>query len=117
MAEQGQEQQPARPERRSGRGGLWLLLTLACLLAAAALAAMALTGRTISAPDWVVDRVEARANAALSDRLTVRIGGLEVLVDPDFTPHLRLNDVRVVSPSRAELARLGDVRTTLDLRA
>ncbi|MFZ1728374.1 MAG: AsmA-like C-terminal region-containing protein [Albidovulum sp.] len=107
------QETPVRPARTRRHGGMWVLLTLSLLVALLGIAALGITGRTINAPDWLVDRVEARANAALSGRATLAIGGVEVLVDAGFVPHIRMRDVELFSSGGRRIAVLPDLRTTL----
>ncbi|MCB2093476.1 MAG: hypothetical protein KDE11_03630 [Rhodobacteraceae bacterium] len=104
---------PARPPRKRRSGGLWVLLTLMALLALLGIVALGVTGRTIEAPQWLVARVEKRANAVLDGQATVAIGGVEVLVDKTFVPHVRMRDVALFSRSGRRIAFLPDLRVTL----
>ncbi|MEZ5779342.1 MAG: AsmA-like C-terminal region-containing protein [Paracoccaceae bacterium] len=107
----GQATEKARPRR--GRGGLWLVLALALIALLAGVVTLGLTGRVIPAPDWIVRKIEERANLALAGQITARIGGVDLLVDGSFVPHVRLSEVTVFSARGARIALLPDVRATL----
>lgn len=92
--------------------GLWLLL-LAVVLIVLVNVGLGLTGKVISAPDWVVARIEARANAAFAGVVSARVGGAELLVDARFVPHVRLRAVELFAPGGARIAILPDLRATL----
>jgi hypothetical protein len=107
----------ARRNRRRPRwwvGPLSTLVVIALLVGVTAVTTLGLTGRTIPAPRWVVDQVEARANAALGGQARVAVGGIDALVDRDFIPRIRLKDVTLYAPSGARLATLPDVRADFD---
>ncbi|MEZ5731346.1 MAG: AsmA-like C-terminal region-containing protein [Paracoccaceae bacterium] len=99
--------------RRKRHGVIWALLTLAILLMVLAVVVLGITGRTILAPTWAVARVEARVNTLLDRQASVRIGGVDVLVDNGFIPHVRIRDVELLSPNGQQVAFLPDLRTTL----
>ena len=92
--------------------GLWLLL-LAVVLVILVNVGLGLTGKVIAAPAWVVERIEARANAALAGVASAKVGGAELLVDARFVPHVRLRAVELFSAGGTRIAILPDLRTTL----
>ncbi|MZQ89819.1 hypothetical protein GVY41_12435 [Frigidibacter albus] len=92
---------PPEPRRRR-RIGLWLLLSLALIVAASGFGVMALTGRPILLPVWAVERIEARINLAISSPEgsaagTLKLGAVELLVDERFVPRVRLRGVEIRS--------------------
>lgn len=111
---------PTRPARRAARrhrrrprwwsGPLRLFVATLLVLAAAVFAGLAVTGRPLPAPQWVVSQIEQRVNAALGGRVRLSIGGIRAIVDDSFVPRVRLTDVTLYSPSGARLALLPDVR-------
>lgn len=117
---------PARPSRRRGRLGLALVLSLILIAAGTVFGALALTGRTVAVPPRLVEMVEARLNASLAQPGTgsgsggvpadgsLRIGGIEVLVDDDYVPRIRLRGVEVYGRSGAPVALLPELRASLD---
>lgn len=78
--------------------------------------ALGLTGHVIAAPRWVVARVEARANAALAGVVSAKVGGLELVVDRSFVPHVRLREVELFTTGGQRIAVLPDLRATLKAR-
>lgn len=105
---------PPHRRLRRARLGLWLLLSLPVMIVAAVFAAMVLTHRPLSAPDWLIARIEARANAALSGRLSVRLTeGAAVIVDEGFVPRVRFRGVVLLRPDGRPLAVLPELRSTL----
>ncbi|RGP36056.1 AsmA-like C-terminal region-containing protein [Pseudotabrizicola alkalilacus] len=115
--------QPAarRPRlRRAGKAGLVLLIVLVVLAAVSVLGVLALTGKPIRLPEWSVAEVETRANAALQDVLpgaAVSVGAIEVALDPDWTPRLRLEDLRLLQGQGSTLLALPDLRMSFDAGA
>ncbi|MFN0115467.1 MAG: AsmA-like C-terminal region-containing protein [Paracoccaceae bacterium] len=112
---------PPRPRgRRHRRRPRWwsgpLKLTAAFVAAAALviLAGMSVTGRSLSAPGWIVGQVEARANAALGGQAMVSVGAIEMIVDDRFVPRVRMTGVTLFAPSGARLAQFPDVRAVFD---
>ncbi len=75
------------------RSAALTVLGLGLLGAAAAFAVLALTGQAIRLPPALVARIEARLDDGLPPRMQVDLGGVEVAVDDDWTPRLRLADV------------------------
>jgi hypothetical protein len=103
---------PKMATRRRGRAAVWLWLGLIALLGLAVFAVLGLTGRTIDVPDWVVARIETRANAALAGEAHLAVGGAEVIVDKTFVPRVRLRDVTFTTAKGARLAVLPDLRVS-----
>ncbi|MFP1646009.1 hypothetical protein [Pontitalea aquivivens] len=100
--------------RPRGRVGIWLLLSLPLIVAAMAFAVMALTHRPLPAPDWLITRLEARANAALAGRLSLRLAeGADLIIDEGFVPRLRFHGVVLMRPDGRPLAVLPELRSTL----
>ncbi|MCB2124520.1 MAG: hypothetical protein H6897_02270 [Rhodobacteraceae bacterium] len=92
--------------------GLWFGVALVALLILVNIA-LGLTGKVIPAPRWVVERVEARANASLGGVASARVGGVDLVVDRAFVPHVRLRAVELLAPGGRRIAVLPDLRTTL----
>ncbi|MGB5560188.1 MAG: AsmA family protein, partial [Paracoccaceae bacterium] len=104
---------PTVKARKRGRFGLWMLLSVALLALIAVVGVLGLTGRPLPAPDWVVSRIETRANGAIAGQGRVAIGGVELVVDREFVPRVRLRDVNVFTPGGVNLAQLPELRLTL----
>ncbi|MGD9918296.1 MAG: AsmA-like C-terminal region-containing protein [Paenirhodobacter sp.] len=99
--------------RPRARVGIWLILSLPLIGLAALFGFLMLSHQAISAPGWLITRIEAKANAALDGRLQVSLGGADVVVDEGFAPHVRLRNVLVKLPSGLPLAILPELRGTL----
>ncbi len=87
---------------------------LGVLIALAGIAFYFAIGRTIAAPDWVRDQIEARASIALGD-VDLRFDALDVVVDAGIKPRLRMSNVRLVSQNGAEIVAFAEVRAGLSL--
>lgn len=103
---------PARA-RRGSRLLRRIALALAVLAGLAVLAVAMLAGRPLPAPEGLVARVEARANAALDGQARVAVGGMELRIDTDLVPRVVLRDVRLAGPEGADLLHLPGVRLAL----
>lgn len=109
-----------RAGRRAGRAGLGLVFVLALFAGLGTLGVLALTGKPIRLPIWAVAEVESRANAALHSALpgaAVSLGGIEIMVEQDWTPRLRLEDLRILQPGGDTLLALPDLRLGFDPQA
>lgn len=126
MIDELQENHPKKPRlRRKGRKprrvhrrgfGLWQFLSTVILMAILVLAGLAVTGRSLIAPDWVADRVEKRVNSSLvAGRITV--GQILVQVSERGIPSLQLRDLGIFDERGAELIRLNDVGARISFRA
>ncbi|GAB4383481.1 AsmA-like C-terminal region-containing protein [Albidovulum sp.] len=113
MSEEAEATTARRRLSRRHRVGLWILVPLALSALAAGLLVLGLTGRTLAVPDWIVARIEARANTVLAGAATVRVGGADLLVDASFVPHVRLRDAVLFSAQGRPIATIPDIRTTL----
>ncbi|MCT8328592.1 YhdP family protein [Albidovulum sediminis] len=101
----------AKPVRRHLRWPVRALIfaVLTTLVFGAVVLALGLSGRAISAPHWVAEAIEARANAGLAGRATVQLGSVEAVVEAGFAPRIRVKDVELFSPSGRRLAMLDSV--------
>ncbi len=103
-----------RKRHRTGLGGRLFLLAL---VVAVIFGGYALIGKTIRLPVWAVAEIEARINTALAPALpdsAVAIGAVEVGVEEDWVPRLRLEDLRLLKPNGDALLALPDLRVELD---
>ncbi|MDP5346892.1 MAG: AsmA family protein, partial [Paracoccaceae bacterium] len=104
------------PARRPGRGlarsMMWSVLrTVMVLVVLVGLAGAALSwlvSRPIVAPDWLRDRIEARAAEALPG-LTLGFSDLVMIVDDGWTPRIRLRDVSLASADGLPIMSLGEL--------
>ncbi len=105
---------PARKRHRTGLG--WRLLFVA-LVFGAIFGVLGLSGKPIPLPVFLVAEIETRANAALSKALpegALALGGVELRVDADWVPRLRLDDVRLLKSDGTALLSLPEVRVSVE---
>lgn len=116
----------APPKLRRKRKLLWflsrhlfaaLVSTVIVVVVIGAVAFLAISGRPVNAPDWVVDKVEARVNDALAGQGRMDLRGIELTIDKGLVPRLRLRDMALWTKDGQSLVLLPDVRTTLDAAA
>ena len=95
---------------------MWLLLSLAALAALAGFGVMGLTGTTVRLPVWAVVEVETRLNRALAGvgDTTLSLGAIEVTVDADWVPRLRLQDLVLAHPGGGTILTLPEMRVAFD---
>ena len=112
---------PAKPRRKAKPhrwGVFWLMPTLIFLSLASLFAGLALTGKPIRLPVWAVAEAEQRLNASLREATgntaALSLGGAVFVVDEDWVPRLRLEDVRLLEQSGASLLTLPELRVALD---
>lgn len=105
-----------RRQARIGRGlGARLFLVLIAL--ALVFGALALSGRTVPLPLWMVVEVENRLNAAIAPAMpeaSVSVGSIDITIGTDGVPRLRLTDTRLLRGGGASLLTLPETRLTLD---
>jgi hypothetical protein len=107
----------AKPRKKRRRTGLGLRLLFLMLVFGAIFGVLGLSGKPIPMPVFVVAEVEARANTALAKALpgsALALGGVELRVDSDWVPRLRLDDVRLLKPSGEALLSLPEVRVSVE---
>lgn len=113
----GRGQRARHHARRAGRASLVLVLVLGLMAAVATVGLLAVTGKAIRLPVWVVAEVEARGNAILARDMPgagIALGGVEITIDPDWTPRLRLEDLRLLQGQGSTVLALPDVRVVFD---
>ena len=105
---------PPAPKRKAPRKPImprWLFWGRAVLVVAlwpvlfAIAAAAMIIERDISAPTWVVDRIEARAGDFL-DGATLEFGAISMRIRRDLHPTVRLYDTRIVDAGGLTLTRV-----------
>ena len=100
--------QKSVPGRRLRRFLFWLrascLLCMTPLFFAIAAAVM-LIDRDISAPSWVVDRIEART-AELMNGGDLQFGAITLRISPDLHPTVRLSDIQLRDVDGGLVARI-----------
>ncbi len=99
-------------------GTYWLFPTLMFLTLAGLFAGLALSGKLIRLPVWAVVEAEARVNTTLrditGDAASLSIGGAVFVVDEDWVPRLRLEDVRLLEADGATFLSLPELRVAID---
>ncbi|MEI4487273.1 AsmA-like C-terminal region-containing protein [Frigidibacter sp. MR17.14] len=101
---------PKRPRRgRKVALGLVLVLVLAVF---GGLGVLVVGGKAIPLPDWTLAQVTQRVNDRLGGaaRLSLRAG--EIVVDRDWHPRIRLDDVVLSTAQGRRIAELPDVRAS-----
>ena len=106
-----------RENRRRGRFGPWLLMSLGLILLLGIGGLMALTGRPLDVPQWAVARVEARADELLAGKALLTMGSAEVFIDQGYVPRIRLINLKLTDPQGGPLADLPEVRVNLSVGA
>ena len=96
---------------------VWAIALALLILIGGLILLLGLTERVLPAPAWVVARVEARANDVLKGEGRAKVGGLELFVDENFVPHVRMTEVDLFSRKGRRIAHLPSVRSTLDAGA
>ncbi len=113
----------ARPPRRRRRSsylphsllGFVIVLSLGL---ATIIATLGLTGASLRLPVFVVAEVETRLNRSLEATLpegALSLGGIELGIDADWVPRLRLEDLRIENEAGDALLTLPETGITFDL--
>lgn len=105
-----------RPLKKHGHRALWLRLSFVLLVFLIGFGVMGLTGKPIRLPVWAVAEVESRMNRALGDAggASVSVDAIDITVDSDWVPRLRMADVRFSGPTGNALLILPEARITFD---
>jgi hypothetical protein len=98
---------------------LSLTVSLIVLAVVLGLAGMALTGRSLPLPVWAVVEVEDRLNARLAAShlppgAALAVGQIDLGLDRDLTPRLRLRDLRLLDADGAAVLALPELAVALD---
>ncbi|MGL5009912.1 MAG: DUF3971 domain-containing protein [Paracoccaceae bacterium] len=118
------EQAPTARRRRRRRH-LWPMLRsalamvafLGLLIGGTIFGVLALTGKTLVLPRWMVDGVEGQLKANIPENLSVSLGAVEVLVDDGWVPRLAVQDMRLLGADGATLVSLPETRVVFDAGA
>ena len=105
---------PKKPRVQTGLGGRLLLLLLAV---GVAVVVFGLAGTSIPLPVWTVAEVENRLNQALDPELNgaaISVGAIAITLDEGWSPHLRLDDLRLLKPGGGTLFQLPVTHLALD---
>lgn len=107
-----------RYHRRHRWGTFWLVPTLIFLTLAGLFVGLALSGKLIRIPVWAVVAAEQRINTTMrditGDGAALSIDGAVFVVDEDWVPRLRLEDVRLLEADGATFLSLPDLRVAVD---
>ena len=107
-------------QRHRPRIGLRLVIVLLIMAIGLGICGMALTGRTIGLPVWAVAEIESRMNAALQRNghlppgAAVTLDQIELALDHDFTPRIRMMDLRLIERSGRSIVALPEFAVTLE---
>ncbi len=97
--------------RRAGVSLLGLLMMLAIGVGAGLLL---LKGQSLTAPQWVQDRIEQRIARELPNA-RVRFGEMVLTIDDGWVPRVQLRDVQVTTPAGREIVNLNEFKATFAL--
>lgn len=103
--------------RRHLRNSALAVLVLLVLAAGGGIALLGLTGTFVRLPVWAVAEAESRLNRTLADALpdsAIAIGAVEVGIDKDWIPRLRLEDTRLLHRSGTPVLVLPEARVGFD---
>ncbi|MCL3882457.1 DUF3971 domain-containing protein [Marivita sp. GX14005] len=106
--------EPQTPPRRRRRWR-WALGVLLALSLALTAAGWSVLGRSLSAPDWLRDRIETRLAGALPG-VKVLFGDLQLRIDADGRTQITLLDVDVQTATGGPVAELSDIEIGLAAR-
>ncbi len=93
------------------------MVSLVLIAMVLGLSGLALSGKPIRLPVWIVAEVETRLNRAISPdagRGSLSVGAIELMVDTDWVPRLALEDLRVLQPDGTALLTLPEVHASFD---
>jgi len=91
---------------------VWTIAVLATIGGAVVAAALWVPGRTIAAPDWMRDRIEARITESLPG-MEIVFSDLTLLVEDGWSPRIRLQDVALNEVGGNPVMTLGDLEAGL----
>lgn len=96
------------------RSALAMAAFLGLLVGGVVFSVMALTGKTMTLPAWMVDGIERQITATLPPGLAMQLGAVDVLVDDVWVPRLRVQDMRLRGAGGATLVTLPEARVVFD---
>ncbi|XDA96533.1 hypothetical protein AB1M95_10315 [Sulfitobacter sp. LCG007] len=91
---------------------VWLLAGVTLSAAALGLAVVWAQGRDLYAPTWLRSRIETRLEALVPD-VRVEVGNIVTVIDEEWHPRVRADNVRLVDPNGAEIAAFTEMRASL----
>lgn len=108
-------QTPPGRRSRARRIGRTTLLLISVFVVVSGVMAMRLIGQTMTAPEWVRDRVEARIERNLPG-VSIRFGDIGLVVNEGWRPRVRLREVEILDGDDRPLLELSDVEASLAMR-
>lgn len=99
------------------RSAFAMVAFLGLLIGGTVFGVLALTGKTLVVPRWIVDGVEGQLDAAMPEALSVSLGTVEILVDDGWVPRLAVQNMRLLGPGGATLVTLPEARVVFDAGA
>ncbi len=109
--------QERRRRQRRQRSGIGARLLFLFLVGAIGMGLLALNGRTIPLPVWVVAEIEKRLNEAIVKVLpqnAASVGSLTLTIGTDWVPQLDIEDLRLLQPQGQTLLTLPESHLRLD---
>lgn len=97
-----------RPRRLHFHLGIWSVLAVGAVALFLALASMSLTGRSVTLPNWVAERVERELNDAMPQG-ALSLRRIEMGVTPKGRPRFRIVDVGLKDASGLDIAQLNAI--------
>ncbi|MEP1520059.1 DUF3971 domain-containing protein [Ascidiaceihabitans sp.] len=107
--------QKAAPKRRLRRFGAWIFSVLFVLSLAAFVGIVAMTGRTVTVPDWLHDRIEERASTAFPGGSVV-FGEAQFVVNNGWRPRVRVEDLQVKNNQGIQIVAFSQAEASLAMR-
>ncbi|PIE15830.1 MAG: hypothetical protein CSA68_05400 [Rhodobacterales bacterium] len=107
-----------KPKKRRNRArrGLWFVVKLLLFLLVVGIGLFVVSGKTVTAPQWVQSRIAAEINAILPQG-DVRFRDVDLRFDDHFRPQIGLHDVVLKNAKDHEVARIGTLSTALSVVA
>lgn len=97
------------------RAAVWALGLVSVVAVSLSLLVVVLIGRTLTAPDWVRDRIETRIERNLAG-MQIVFGDVEMVVNEGWRPRARLRDVTLSDADGRVVLALADAEASLAMR-
>ena len=115
--EEDEQNSPPRAAWKDGlRSAAYTFGWLTTICVASLVAIWFVIGRTLTAPDWLQDRVETRLEQDLGGA-QVDFGALEFVLGQGWRPRVRLADLVVTGPEGRRVLELSDAEASLEMAA
>ncbi|MEO9782169.1 MAG: AsmA-like C-terminal region-containing protein [Sedimentitalea sp.] len=106
---------PPRRRSRRRRIGIWSAFSASVLAILVAVVALWGIGQTLTMPDWLRHRIEARLEQNLGG-LQITFGDVEMVVNRGWRPRVRLRDVTLSEADGRPIVQLVDAQASLAMR-